>query len=200
MVDSLPFSQACENNKGPILDVLRRHLQTSATLLEIGGGTGQHAVHFASEFPTLHWQSSDVPENVAQLNLRIGVAGLPNLPLALPLDVNETCWPGEIVDAIFSANSLHIMSQNSVRNFFSGVGRCLQSGGLLLVYGPFKYNGSFTTESNAQFECWLKGRNPESGVRDFEWVNELATAQGLDLLEDNGMPANNQLLVWKRAR
>lgn len=198
MIEPLPFSQACENNKDPILDVLQRHVSNKETLLEIGGGTGQHAVYFADNFPELNWQSSDQPEHVDQLNLRIDAAGLPNLPRAFALDVNQPRWPCEIVDVLFSANSLHIMSRSSVENFFLGAGRCLLPGGLLLVYGPFKYNGKFTTESNAQFDRWLKGRDPDSGVRDFEWVNDLASAQGFALLEDNGMPANNQLLVWKR--
>lgn len=198
MTDSLPYSQSCENNKKPILAVLRRHLPHRKALLEIAGGTGQHAVFFADAFPALHWQSSDLADNVDSLNRRLLAAALPNLPPAIPLDVNQVEWLGTPVDAIFTANSLHIMSSASVERFFQGVGRTLLPDGLLLVYGPFKYQNEFTTDSNARFDLWLKDRNPQSGVRDFEWVNALARAQGLELLEDNALPANNQLLVWHR--
>lgn len=197
MEDSLPYSQASENNKLPILDVMRRYLTSCHSLLEIAGGTGQHAVFFAEQFPHLHWQSSDVPDAVATLNLRLTHASLPNLPIGIPIDVNSPTWNCAVVDAIYSANSLHIMSAASVEHFFTGVERHLSKTGLLMVYGPFKYNGEFTTESNAKFDLWLKGRNPVSGVRDFEWVNALAEAIGMSLVEDNAMPANNQMLVWK---
>lgn len=169
-------------------------------MLEIAGGTGQHAVFFAGALSHLQWQSTDVPDNVGNLALRIDAAGLENLPAPLDLDVNQPDWPVGEVDAIFSANSLHIMCTDSVNRFFKGVGRHLAAGGLLLVYGPFKYQGEFTTPSNAGFDCWLKDRDPLSGVRDFEWVNELAEAEQLRLIEDIAMPANNQLLIWRRQR
>jgi cyclopropane fatty-acyl-phospholipid synthase-like methyltransferase len=194
--DDLPFSQASENNKLPILQVLTQHLPAIQSLLEIGGGTGQHAVFFAAQFPNLRWQSSDLPTNVYSLNLRLQRA---SLPLALALDVNDSSWGVEQFDAIFSANSLHIMSPSSVEKFFVGVGHHLKPAGLLFVYGPFKYGGDFTSDSNVQFDLWLKHRDPLSGIRDFEWINKLAQAVGLRLLQDNSMPANNQLLVWRRA-
>lgn len=197
MENNLPFSQACENNKLPILEVLQRHLPGKATVLEIAGGTGQHAVFFAGKFPQLRWLSSDVPAAVATLNIRIGQANLSNLPEAIAIDANDADWNCAVVDAIYSANSLHIMPAASVEKFFAGVGRNLRKGGLLLIYGPFKYRGNFTTPSNAQFDLWLKDRDALSGVRDFEWVNELAENIGMELLEDNAMPANNQLLVWR---
>ena len=200
MNNTLPFSQACENNKQAILDVLQKHLSDGDTVLEITGGTGQHAEHFAEHFPNLHWQSSDIPSNVDSLNLRIAAAQLPNLPLAIPLDVNQAQWDCAMTTVIYSANSLHIMSADSVENFFAGVDIQLQEQGLLLVYGPFRYGGEFTTESNAQFDLWLKGRDARSGVRDFEWIEKLAESVGLELLEDNAMPANNQLLVWRKTK
>ncbi len=201
MSDSLPFSQACENNKAPILEVLRRHLSAVTSVLEIGSGTGQHAVHFATCLSHLHWQATDMPENVASLNLRILDAGLANVPPALPLDVSDgAAWEKEhgMPQAIFSANSLHIMSETCVDCFFELVAPLLPVQGLLLVYGPFKYRGDFTTESNARFDVWLKQRDSRSGVRDFERVQQLAEQNGFTLLEDNAMPANNQLLVWQR--
>lgn len=196
MTITLPFSQACENNKAPILAVLKRHFSAPGTVLEIGGGTGQHAHHFATQMPHLLWQSSDLPDNVDTLNLRIESAALLNLPAALTLDVTQDPWPVPHVDYVFSANTLHIMPASANVNFFAGIARILRPGGVLCVYGPFKYRGDFTTESNARFDLWLKGNNPLSGVRDFETINELAEHAGLVLVEDNAMPANNQLLVW----
>ncbi|MFK7863428.1 MAG: DUF938 domain-containing protein [Pseudohongiellaceae bacterium] len=212
MSADLPYSQASENNKLAILEVLKRHLASRESLLEIGGGTGQHAVFFASSFPNLHWQSSDIAENIDSLNLRISQSQLVNLPKAIELNVDDVSWSQHSnqssenessshvssPDVIFTANSLHIMSEQSVENFFKGVKRHLNIGGLVLLYGPFKYRNEFTTQSNAQFDLWLKERNPESGIRDFEKIKALAEAADLQLIEDNTMPANNQLLVWSR--
>ncbi len=198
MIDDLPFSQASENNKTAILEVLTRHLGDKDSLLEIAGGTGQHAVFFASLFTYLAWQSSDIPSNVDSLNRRIVLAELENLPAAISVDVNDSPWNCDSYDVIFTANSLHIMSAGSVENLFGEVANHINARGLLCVYGPFKYGGEFTTESNANFDLWLKERDPVSGVRDFEWVNVLAESAGLRLLEDNAMPANNQLLIWEK--
>lgn len=194
----LPFSQACENNKDVILAILARHFASPGRVLEIAGGTGQHAVHFAAQMPWLHWQSTDVPAAVARLNLRLHKAALPNLPAALPLDVTQPDWGVEGIDYLFSANSLHIMPQSAVVEFFAQLPKVLSSGAIVCVYGPFKYGGQFTTPSNAQFDQWLKGNDVRSGIRDVETVQQLARDAGLSLLEDNAMPANNQLLVWRR--
>ena len=206
--DSLPYSQASENNKIAILKVFEQHLKGSSTLLEIGGGTGQHAAFFSDIFKTIHWQSTDITSNVDLLNLRILQTNLSNLPRATTLDVNQADWKlkdetDENVktrkfDSIFTANSLHIMSASSVENFFQGIARHLRTSGLLLVYGPFKYSGSFTSKSNALFDQWLKDKDPMSGIRDFEWINTIAKTNSLQLIEDNAMPANNQMLVWTK--
>lgn len=198
MTEDFPFSQACENNKRAIADVLEKHLAAKNSVLEIGGGTGQHAIFFGEKFSHLMWQSSDVSENLTNLNLRINHANLRNIPPAFSLDADDLKWQANSYDAIFTANSLHIMPFSSVDKLFAKVGNHLNSGGLLLIYGPFKYNGEFTTESNASFDLWLKDRNSQSGIRDFETVNELALRSGLTLLEDNSMPASNQLLVWTK--
>ena len=198
--DPLPYSQACENNKLAILKVLQRYISSEGSVLEIASGTGQHGEFFANKFPRLCWQTSDIPSAIARLNLRISSSNLPNLPLAIPLDVNtpESCVAG--YDFLFTANSLHIMSERSVENFFIGTPAILLNPGLLFIYGPFKYNGDFTTESNAQFDTQLKERDPDSGVRDFESINALATQAGLNLIEDFQMPANNQLLVFSNSK
>ncbi|MEZ5489969.1 MAG: DUF938 domain-containing protein [Gammaproteobacteria bacterium] len=195
---SLPFSQACENNKTFILDILHRHLQQPSSVLEIGSGTGQHAEYFASHLPHLTWQATELAENIPLLDSRLKLATLPNLPEVLALDVTRGEWPSKKVGNIFSANTLHIMGAPAVRLFFEGVARHLEPGGLLLVYGPFKYQGEYTSDSNASFDSWLKARDPVSGIRDFEVVNGYAITGGLELLEDNAMPANNQMLVWRK--
>ena len=197
-MQELPFSQACENNKQVILEILKRHLQDGERVLELAGGTGQHAVHFAENLPNVHWQSSDIPGNVDSLNLRIAAVGLSNLPVAISIDVNNLTWKCDSPGAIFSANSLHIMSVESVESLFRGVDKNLKEGGKLIVYGPFKYGGEFTTTSNEGFDRWLKDRDPVSGIRDFEWVSELAAEANLHFVEDISMPANNQLLVWEK--
>ncbi|PCI77466.1 MAG: methylase [SAR86 cluster bacterium] len=199
-MQELPFSQASENNKQVILEILERHLKDGDQVLELAGGTGQHAVHFAANLPNLHWQSSDIPSNVDNLNLRLARAKRANLPAAIAIDVNNSPWTSDRPTAIFSANSLHIMSADSVENFFKGIGKILQADGTLIVYGPFKYAGEFTTPSNEGFDRWLKDRDPVSGIRDFEWVSELAAGANLSIIEDNSMPANNQLLVWKKSK
>ena len=197
MVDILPFSQACENNKRPILHHLQHMLADHATVLEIGGGTGQHAVFFARHLSHLHWHSSDVPDHVAMLNQRIAHAALPNLPPAMALDVNHKPWPCAHFDTVFTANSLHIMSVTSVENFFAELPEHLNQQGQLLIYGPFRYRGDYTTASNARFDQWLQQQDPRSGLRDFEWIDGLAAKTGLRLTADKAMPANNQLLRWQ---
>ncbi len=195
-MDALPYSQACENNKRPILSVLRRHLGRVRSLLEIGAGTGQHAEFLAGHFPGLLWQASDTAASLPLLRPRIERAGLPE-PVALDIDAAD--WGCGSFDAIFSANVLHIVGPPSVENLFRGLGPHLNPDGLLLVYGPFRYRNAYTSESNAQFDRWLKQRDPVSGIRDFEWVDALAQQAGLSLVEDSAMPANNQLLVWVNA-
>jgi SAM-dependent methyltransferase len=201
-VQSLPFSEACERNKGPILGVLQRWLGHQAgVVLEIGAGTGQHAVHFARSLPHLSWQPTERLEHLAALAARVEVAGSCNLLAPVELDVEQGAWPcdADSVDAVYSANTLHIVSWPQVQALFRGVGRVLRDEGLLIVYGPFRYGGQFTSHSNAVFDEALRSRDPLSGIRDFEAVDALAAAQGLRLVEDCAMPANNQTLVWRRA-
>ena len=195
----LALSEACERNKEPILAVLREAFAAARVVLEVGSGTGQHAVHFAAHLPQLIWQPSEVAELLAPLAERIRLEGGANLRAPVALDVRSTPWPCAPADAVFTANTLHIMSWASVGDFFRGVGGVLTAHGVLCVYGPFNYGGQYTTESNAQFDAWLKARDPLSGLRDFAEVDALARAQGLALLADHAMPANNRTLVWRRA-
>ena len=193
-----PFSQACENNKQPILDVLVRHLGDVEHVLEIGSGSGQHAAFFATHLPHLVWQTSDLTEHHQGIRMWVEEAGLDNLRLPIELDVKTDPWPIDKTQAIFSANTAHIMSWPMVNDFVTGVGRVLDADGFFFLYGPFNYGGSYSSESNASFDQWLKHRDPESAIRDFEAVVAVAAAAGLSLTEDNAMPANNRLLVWRK--
>jgi SAM-dependent methyltransferase len=199
-------SEAADRNKGPILEIIAQELARAQRVLEIGSGTGQHALYFAARLPHISWQPSDTGEYLPELRERIRREGGTNLREVIELDVRANPWPIEAmgssvdgpVDGIFSANTLHIMSWSSVQDFFRGVGRVLGTPGVLCVYGPFRYGGRYTSESNAVFDDYLRNRDPQSGIRDFEALDELARAQGLALAADHAMPANNQLLVWKR--
>jgi cyclopropane fatty-acyl-phospholipid synthase-like methyltransferase len=196
----LAVSAACERNKDPILAMLGSELAASRSVLEIGSGTGQHAVHFARRLPHLSWQPTELGAELAPLAERIRLEGPPNLAPAIALDVRAHPWPVERVDAVFSANTLHIMGWEAVEDFFRGVGAVLDAPGVLCVYGPFRYRGGYTSESNAEFDRYLRRRDPMSGIRDFEALERLAAAAGLALAADHVMPANNQTLVWRRRR
>jgi SAM-dependent methyltransferase len=196
--DALPFSPACERNKGPILEVLRPALAGARRVLEIGSGTGQHAVHFATHMPTLEWQPSDVPEYLPGLRARLVLEAPPNVLAPLALDVRSRPWPVTRVEAIYTANTLHIMSWPAVVATFAGVAHVLASGGSLCVYGPFRYGGAHTSASNAEFDAMLRRQDSESGVRDFEAVAALAAGAGLELVADRAMPANNRFVHWRR--
>ncbi|HEY7890463.1 MAG TPA: DUF938 domain-containing protein [Steroidobacteraceae bacterium] len=192
-----PYSEACERNGGPILEVLREHFAHRRHVLEIGSGTGQHAVHFAAALPQLTWQTSDVEANLPGIRLWLEESGLRNLPAPLALDVSGA-WPDKRFDGVFTANTLHIMGWPEVQTLFAALPRVLATNATLAVYGPFNYEGRFTSPSNASFDEWLKQRSPHSGIRDFAAVDELARSIGFALAEDRAMPANNRTLVWRR--
>jgi SAM-dependent methyltransferase len=192
-------SEASERNKAPILDIITTEFARTRQVLEVGSGTGQHALHFASNLPHLSWQPSDMGSYLPALRERLRIAGIANLREVIELDVRTDPWPVDTVDGVFSANTLHIMSWDAVRNFFRGVGSALnEAEGVLCVYGPFRYGDRYTSDSNARFDEFLRQRDPDSGIRDAEALDELAHEQGLQLSADHSMPANNQLRVWKR--
>ena len=195
-----PYSEACERNQDPILAVLRTAFADRRQVLEIGSGTGQHAVHFARHLPHLIWQASDVAAHLAGIRAWIDEAQLPNLPSAIALDINDATWPQVEADAVFTSNTLHIASWPEVQRLFQQAGALLPEGGVLAVYGPFKYGGVHTAESNARFDLMLRERDPGSGLRDFEAVDDLAKHSGLVMLEDHAMPANNRTVVWAKRR
>lgn len=193
-----PFAPACERNREPILSVLREAFADRRHVLEIGSGTGQHAVHFAAAMPWLRWQCSDRGEYLAGIGMWLDEAALPNTPPPIALDVAVGPWPARRYDAVFSANTLHIMGWPAVQAFFQCVDEVLEPEGTLVVYGPFNYGGAYTSDSNRDFDAWLKARDPASAIRDFEAVDALARGIGLALLDDFAMPANNRCLLWRR--
>ena len=192
------FSQAADNNKTPILDVLKDWLKPGASVLEIGSGSGQHAIHFSQALSNIQWLPSDRPAVQSLLQHNAKKYGSSNLLVPITLDLAESEWPASQIDAVYSANVLHIVSTDLGETMMKGAARCLQAGGLFILYGPFRYQGTFTTPSNAEFDDWLRVRDPNSGIRDFEWVDDLARAGDLILQEDRSMPANNQCLVFQK--
>ena len=193
-----PFSQACENNKGPILSVLKRVFHSPCEVLEIGSGTGQHAVYFAEHLPHVTWQPSDQVVHLPGIDLWINEAKLKNIKAPLALDINQKPWPVLGIDAVFTANTLHILSWESVQVFIESLGEVMCPGAIFCCYGPFNVGGAYTSESNARFDVWLKEQNPLSAIRDLEAVKSLAGDAGIKLKEDIEMPANNKLLIWEK--
>jgi cyclopropane fatty-acyl-phospholipid synthase-like methyltransferase len=193
-----PCAESCEQNRGPILTVIRPLLENCDSVLEIGSGTGQHAVYFAAQMPHLVWHTSDCAQNLPGINLWLDDAGLENVRRPVELDVSRSTWPQISVDVIFSANTVHIMHWREVEALFTGAGEILNEGGGFLLYGPFNYRGGYTSASNASFDRWLKSRDPDSGIRDFEELDRLARLTGLHLVNDFEMPSNNRILYWRR--
>ena len=195
---SKPYSESCDQNRDAILAVIRPLLAQSHAVLEIGSGTGQHAVYFARQMPHLSWHTSDLAAHHEGIRMWLEEAGLENVVPPLTLDVTQSEWPALEVDAIFTANSFHIMSWEAVVATYAGAGELLHTGGLFLAYGPFNYANRYTSESNARFDAWLKQRDPASGVRNFEDVDALARQAGMSLQQDYAMPANNRILCWQK--
>ena len=192
------FSDACERNREPILAILRRVFADRSSVLEIGSGTGQHAAYFAPALPHLAWQPSDVAENLPSIRIWREEAQTPRLLEPVELDVDRP-FPAVEADAVFSANTCHIMSWAQVERMFGSIEQRLPNGGVFALYGPFHYGGKPTSPSNAEFDEWLRNRDPNSGIRDFEAIAALAQSHGMALKEDNAMPANNHLLVFHRS-
>ena len=212
-ISALPFSQACENNKQPILEVLQTELQSSSHVLEIGSGTGQHSVYFAPHLSHLKWQTSDVTGNHRHIIAWHNAYPAPNLYLPLTFDLAQDSVPvsshldsghlnssdiAKPYDVIFTANTLHIISRALVERLFTLVGQALPVDGKLIIYGPFNENGNYTSEGNQRFDAMLRAGNPDSGIRHKEDIISLAKAHRLQLSKTYAMPANNQLLVFQK--
>ncbi len=194
-----PHSASCARNREPILEVLREYFADRRRVLEIGSGTGQHAVYFAAALPQLTWQSSDRAENLPGIRAWLGEAARANTPDPLELDVGGR-WPTGPFDAVFSANTLHIMAWPEVRHFFAQLPAVTSASATLVIYGPFNYHGRYSSDSNAAFDQWLKNRGAHMAIRDAADVDALAMTAGFSLIDDRAMPANNRCRVWRRTK
>ncbi len=194
-----PYSESCDQNRDAILQVIQPLFKDRKNVLEIGSGTGQHAIYFAQKMPQLIWHTSDKEENHQGILAWIEETALDNVRAPISLDVSRNKWPNREIDAVFSANTAHIMSWPEVEALIAGVGAQLANNGLFVLYGPFNYGGKFTSDSNARFDQWLKDRDPQSGVRDFEALDRLALTAGMTLENDFEMPANNRILCWRKS-
>ncbi|MFZ6732668.1 DUF938 domain-containing protein [Undibacterium sp. Ji42W] len=189
------FSAACERNSTPILQTIEPFLSGSHAVLEIGSGTGQHAVSFARQLAHLQWQTSDRQEYHPSIIAWMAEAALPNLLPPFELNISISPWPENQFDAVYTANTCHIMAWEEVELMFAGVSALLSTGGLFLIYGPFNYAGEFTSESNRQFDASLRQQATHMGIRDIEKIIALANQHGMQAQQDITMPANNRLLV-----
>ena len=196
---NMPFSQACENNRGPILKVIKPLLADKHRVLEIGSGTGQHAAWFAQHMPHLIWQTSDVLENHWGIKQWIASNPSDNLPVPLELNIFQDNLPAADYDAIFTANTAHIMPWEGVKRMFDCLAVQLPTQGIFCLYGPMGYNGLIAPESNIQFDQFLRQQSSHRGIRQFEAINTLAISAGLEFLEDFALPANNRLIAWQKA-
>lgn len=200
-----PFAESCQRNRDPILSTLQPRLANARHVLEIGSGTGQHAVHFAAAMPWLIWQCSDHPDHLPGMQRWLDEAALANTPAALALQADPVAGlvpmpplPADGFDAVFTANTLHIMGWEHVQGLFAALPAVLGRDGRFFAYGPFNRDGQFTSDSNRTFDAWLKTRDARSGIRDLGDLQVLADGHGLMLAEDLPMPVNNALLVWQR--
>jgi len=191
-----PFSQSCEKNKNPIFSVLAPQLKKLSHVVEIGSGMGQHAQFFTQQLPHLTWQTTDQGEYLGPLTEVIEAENAERLPKPLKLDVTQSPWPIKDCECIYTANTLHIMSLDNVEMFFDGVGKALVENGHLYIYGPFNYEGQYTSPSNERFDQWLINQHPLSAIRDIEKIIELANKNNIQLVDDHEMPANNRLLCF----
>lgn len=190
-----PFSAAAEENRDAIMPVLKVEFKDAKRILEIGSGTGQHAIYFSQHLPHAKWQPTDKEENLAGIRLWIEQAKPLNVCPPLELDVCKQ-WPASMYDAAFAANVAHIMHWYEIEAMFAGLSNLLTANAVFCLYGPFNVDGSYTSESNRRFDQWLQSRDPKSRIRDKDDLNNLAETYGLLTRNDWSMPANNRILSW----
>jgi cyclopropane fatty-acyl-phospholipid synthase-like methyltransferase len=191
-----PYSESCDQNKYHIQEVLTPYFKDGINVLEIGSGTGQHGLFFASQAANITWQTSDLASNLAGIRSWLSESEQDNLLAPFELDVTAD-WPQQAYELIFSANTFHIMNHDQVEQCLLHSVENLKPGGHLIVYGPFNYGGSYTSASNERFDGWLKSRDPKSGIKDFKWLEAIAQRVGYILIADIAMPANNRTLIWR---
>lgn len=194
------FASAAERNSAPILEILRHEFKQCRSVLEIGSGTGQHAVTFAAELPDLTWQTSDLVETHGWIRANIAASGVKNILSPITLDVRAAAELVQMFDAVYSCNTAHIMSYTAVQKMILLIGQVLNPGGVFCYYGPFRRHGGFNTPSNAAFHETLQSRDAEMGIRDLEDVDTFLRECAVDRQRIYAMPANNYLVVWRKRR
>jgi len=194
-----PYAEYAARNAAPILEILQQELRGASRVLEIGSGTGQHAVAFAAAMDHLHWQTSDLDENHTGIRAWIDGAKIDNVAPPVSMDVRDASIEAGAYDAVFSSNTAHIMGIDAVEKMFSLVGKGLRGGGVFCLYGPFRQDGEFNTQSNADFDTNLRGRDPVMGIRDIETLDDFAAASGLERVRLYAVPSNNNVAVWTRS-
>ena len=194
-----PFAESCVQNQQVILEVLKTVFTEPGKVLEIGSGTGQHAVYFTENLPHLEWQPSDLADQHAGMQMWLDEVAHNRIKAPLTIDVDYGPWPVADIDYVYTANTTHIISSPQVENMMKYIGDCLKKGGLFVQYGPFNYNGAYTSESNARFDLWLKQRDAGSCIKHFETIQQLADENGMRLYRDVEMPANNRILIWEKS-
>lgn len=196
-MDNRPYAESCDQNREPIRQILNEFVEGKQSVLEIGSGTGQHAVYFADCYPWLNWQTSELKENHKGIQAWIDHSELNNIVTPIELDAAGE-WPQYSYDLLYTANTIHIMSESQVEALFDQCVSCMHDSSLLLMYGPFNYQGMYTSDSNARFDDWLKQRDSLSGIKNYEWLQQLGEKSGITCIHDYEMPANNRILVWKK--
>ncbi|MEM5491805.1 DUF938 domain-containing protein [Hoeflea sp. AS16] len=197
--DAKLSSPSALRNRGPIAELLRHVLPDSGTVLEIASGSGEHVIHFARLFPNLVWQPSDPsPEARASVQDWVKSESLANVLPPLDVDASAETWPIAAADAMIAINMVHISPWPATQGLLGGAGKLLPSGGVLVLYGPYRRRGQPLVPSNADFDTSLRARNPEWGIRLLEDVESLAKKSGLTLTSVTEMPANNLGVVFTR--
>lgn len=192
-----PFSPSCERNKEPIFAVLKELFNDKKlNILEIGSGTGQHAAYFSPRFPNVKWTCSDKNENLNGINS--WTSKIENILPTTRFEIGKDGFPEGLYDVVYTANTFHIMDFEKVKLLIKMLGTNLKNSSMFIVYGPFNYNGNFTSNSNESFDLWLKERDPVSGIRSFEEITDLLNIENFKLIKDYEMPANNRILFFKK--
>lgn len=198
-VTEKPFAPSCERNQQVIFDVLKSIIKPGdKNILELGSGTGQHAVFMAPQLPALTWHTSELLGNHTGIKQWLAESDAQNIQPPLHYQAGTTAFPNTDADVVMTVNTLHIMSWDCVNALISDAGQHLKVGARVLIYGPFNYGGEFTSKSNAEFDVWLKNKGALSGIRDFEAVCDLFQKENIQLLKDVTMPANNRCLVFEK--
>ncbi len=198
MIPEKPYAISCDRNSAPILEVLKEYLKDYKKLVEMGAGTGQHAIYMAPHFPELEWYLLDQKDRHEGIKTWLHDFPRANVKGPIEYSIGENDWPISDCDVVFTSNTLHIVSWEKDLQFFDDLTNALSSGGLFMAYGAFNYNGDFSSESNKKFEEWLKERDPASGIKDFEKVKAELEKRDFELVKDHEMPSNNRLLVFKK--